>query len=48
MTFKWFLTSGQLKIDMIDAFMKILASGQLKTDFSHPLWYDLAVVDRLA
>jgi hypothetical protein len=28
--------------------MRFVAQGQLKTDFSHPMWYDLAVVDGLS
>ena len=45
MLFMQFLASEQLKTDMMDDFIVFLASGQLKTDFSHPLWYDLAMVD---
>ena len=47
MLFMVFLTLGQLKTDMINAFYEVfLASGQLKIDFKNQ--YDLAVVHGLA
>ena len=48
MIFMQFLTQGQLKPNYYVFFMQFLAQGQLKTNFSHPMSYDLAVVDGIS
>ena len=43
-----FLVQGQIKTESLCAFYAIFVQEQLKTNFSHPVWYDLVVEDELS